>query len=475
MIKVVNETNIDKGIILKHSNNVFVEALAFYRDNEQRRNVCIDVCGVDGQQMYSLVYEKNQVSELDYVGDFWEYDKNDINLDLELVLRGEVFIFFELEEYTFVSAQIIQERFPDKYIFFLDKRASMFFRETEHFIIIDSLSTFFQDYRDFLSKVIFLIDSKKEFIPNYVRCIVKRYHSLEFFNGMFWRCDITSYGEENPEICFYLINNTIDSAGMADLIKFTLYRVMMARFKGLEPIIDLSVEGDDNQFNGGDGRNAWEMFFEQISDYTVDDVYRSKNVIKSVDQLDFFNPYVYEYANLADEKMMLAKYLKFNSKTKEYIEKIYQEKMPINGSVLGVIGRGTDYRCEKARWVPSPANPTHLVHEVELMLKRKNYEYVFLATEDAQVYKVFQESSFINKIICVEQERIFYGEENKSMFLSEIYKQKNYDGYKFNLRYLAILYILSQCDSLISGCYCGAVRISEALNGGRYDEVIILK
>lgn len=475
MIRIMKDSFRDGEYILKHSINVFKEALEYYKNNLTQLNKYINVEDADGKYMYSLCYETNQVNPLDYVSDFWNYDKNDENIDLELIQRGEVFIFLNFEEYTYVEAQVIQERYPEKYIFFTDKLALLFFQQTDHLVIIDGFSAFFHDYRNYLSKVIFIIDSKKEYLPNYVRCIVKRYRSLEFMSGIFWKCDVHSYGNLNSDKMFYLINNPLNSAGMADLIKFTLYRVMMADFKGLIPVIDLSVKGDENQFNGGDGRNAWTMFFEQVSPYSLEEVYKSKHVIKSVDQLDFFNPYIQEFAYLANEKVMLKKYFKYNSITKDYVEKKYNDLIPANSFVLGVIGRGTDYRSSKARWIAEPPDSMKLVKRVEDYVKNTLVDYIFLATEDAQIYNCFMDSSMKNKILCVDQERIHYSEEEKGLFLSEIYKREKIDGYTFNLKYLSILNILSKCDSLICGCYCGAARIAEALNNGMYIDFILVE
>lgn len=478
MIRIIRDSFRSGGVerpFMVHSQNVFLEALAFYRNHLSQLDQKIDVRDADGAYKYSLHYERNQVNSLDYVSDFWNYDKNDKNIDLELIERGEVFIFLSFEEYTYVSAQIIRERYPKKYIFFVDKLAALFFEQTQHMVIIDCLNDFFHTYRHFLSKVIFIIDSKKEYLPNHVRCIVKRYRSLEFMSGIFWKCEQHSYGEMNPDKTFYLINNPLDTAGMADLIKFTLYRVMMADFKGLIPVIDLSVRDDGNQFNGGDGRNAWTMFFEQVSSYSLEEVYKSKHVVRSTDQLDFFNPYIQEFAYLANEKVMLQKYLTYNPVTKDYIESVYHDLIPEDCIVLGVIGRGTDFRSDKARWVPNPPDPMKLLKSVEDFIKHASVDYIFLATEDARVYDCFMESALKNKIICVEQERITYSEEDKKLFLSEIYKREKIDGYLFNLKYLSVLEILSRCDYLISGCYCGAHRIAEALNNGRYREVILVE
>ena len=72
---------------------------------------------------------------------------------------------------------------------------------------------------------------------------------------MYWLTDEMNFGDKNPEKTFFLIKSPLTVMGLSDLIRWTLYRVKVAedhRRGKIIPIVDMSVEGDNNQFNGGE-------------------------------------------------------------------------------------------------------------------------------------------------------------------------------------------------------------------------------
>lgn len=460
---------------LTHGKDVFDEARKIFYNNENVREDMIAVQGENREILYYLKYDHNQVDPLIYVDPYWDYNIYDENIDFELLDRGQVFIFLELEEYTYQIARIIQMHYLDKEIFFTDKKASLFFCESERLHIVSSINEIYNCHRDCISKTMMTIDSKKEFLHNEMRFIIKRYRSLSVMTSLFWKCNRMSFGNENPDKTFFLIKNTLDVGGMADLIKFTLYRVAMAKEKGLIPVIDLSVKGDNNQYNNGDGTNAWTMFFEQITDIPLEEVYRSKNVVISRDKMDIFNPYILEQHYFMDLQQACKKYLKFNEKVTSYISKMYYEKIPNNKKkILGVIGRGTDYHSNRAMWICEPLETDAFLEEVAKAFEEWNCEYIFLATEDENVFKAFMGSNLRDKIISVDQERIDYNDAKyKNLWLAEIKVRDKTGGYIDNLRYLGILWILSKCSSLISSVSCGSSKLAIAFNIEKYDNVKI--
>lgn len=461
---------------LVHGADVFEQArdLFFAHDNKYS---CIPVTNAEGALEYILCNEPNQVDVQNYVSDFAHYNIEDSRIDYELLNRGDVFIIPQLEEYTYQIARIIEKKFPEKWVFFLDQNVEFFFDGTSNVRKITSINEFYFKYKHLLNKSIFTINSGKDFTHNTMRFIAKTYSSLEVMTSLFWSCDVTSFGEKNPDKTFYLIKNPLLNGGIADLIKFTLFRVEMVMHKPEKyiPVIDLSLKEECNQFTRGNGDNTWTYFFEQICDVPLSEVYESKNVIISKDELELFNPYVQEYAYFMDWKTMFGDYLRFNDTTREYVEKSYVETIPKGcGKCLGVIGRGTDYRSSKGRWVPNPLEPEALLGEVINHFKEWQYDYIFLATEDEEVFRLFMDSELKERILYVDQERVDYSNpENKDLFLSEIKERDNVDGYEDGLRYLGILYILSKCDSLISSATCGASNIVQGLKQGEFEHVLI--
>ena len=469
----------DKPVLsctLRHNENIFDQARELFYSFPENVYSCIPVIDASGAFIYYLSNELNQVSEQDYVSNFEQYDIKDPHIDYELVSRGDVFLFSKFEEYSYQIARIILDKFPDKYVFFLDPTADMFFTDSPHLHILNSIHDFYLQYKNLLHKSIFLVHSEKNFSHDYTRFVTKTYSSLEIMTSLFWACDIVSYGEKNPEKTFYLIKNPLENGGLADLIKFTLFRIAMISQKPRHfiPVIDLSLK-DDNQFNRGNGDNAWTYFFDQLTDIPLEEVYQSKNVIISNNQLELFNPYVQEQAYFIKWTDMFQRYLKINDTTQKYIEEMYTSIIPNkNERIMGVIGRGTDYNCSRGRWVTTPMEPNSFLNQVIQLFSAWECSAIFLATEDAEMFKVFMESPLKDQIIYVDQERVDYSDpRNKDLFLAEIKKRNHTDGYMDNLRYFGILYILSKCTSLISTCHCGACNTAFALNGGKYEHVHI--
>lgn len=480
-VQILDEESEHKEIAwertLVHSGQVFDEARMIFFEHIHLRNDLIPVVDRQGKIFYFLFWEANQVDSLCYVKDFWNYDITNALIDYELLDRGEVYLFFMLEEYTFQIANIIQKKYPSKHIFFMDVNARLFFEETSYLHIISSLADLYNNYKEYISKTILTIDSKKEFLHNNMRFIIKRYRSLSVMTSLFWRCDVISYGPKNPDKTFYVIKDSLGCSGLGDMLKRALTKVAMIHEKpgNVIPVIDFSVKGDLNQFTEGNGENAWTLYFKQICDVPLEEVYESKNVIiSSHEGWDWFNPYLYEKQCFMDWKHMFQKYLRIKDEVREYIEELFDKTIQNKDmKILGVVGRGTDC-CSTRGGMPEPLETSLFLEEVKKAMKRWNCASIFLATEDQKVYETFMDSDLHNKIQVVDQYRIDYSKkENNNLLLSEIKIREHKNGYWDSLNYLGILYILSKCDSLISTCSCGAVNCAMALKGDRYCHIKI--
>ena len=88
----------------------------------------------------------------------------------------------------------------------------------------------------------------------------------------------------------------------------------------------------------------------------------------------------------------------------------------------------------------------------------KNFDYVYLATEDKAVLELFLGSELKDRLLYVSQDRIDYNkEENKNLLLLEIFGRERSDPYTRTLDYIAVLEGLVRCDALLANVTCGAV------------------
>ena len=470
--------------------DLFERARDLFHEQEGLRCQAIRVVSAEGEELpFCVTYMRNLTDKLPpqtmeklrlYCSDFWEYELTNRFIDFTLLNRAQVYIFDVLEEYTYLIAKMIRRYFPDRYIFFKDPRAAMFFEKSDLFNIITGDAQFFNRYHYLISKSIMQVTTRPHTLTNYdqLQFLEKRYTSLELMTSLFWSTEFKSYGDKNPDKIFVLIKSPVSQEGLADVTRFPLYRAEIASRLGSNviPVIDLSVPGDNNQFNHGDGTNIWTMFYKQITTVPLEEVYQSKNVIQLQDQIVAVNPYVEEMILFADYAYLFRKWLRFSDTSKEFLDRQFDETIPDkNARILGVIGRGTDYRHSTVKnFLNQPATPDALLEHVRNRFKEGGFDYIFLATEDEAVYRTFMESDIASKVLSVDQPRIDYNPDENNGLLIDIYQKEERDGYKDNLRYLGIINILSKCTSLIASTDCGAYFIATGLNDHKYEFVELL-
>ena len=117
-----------------------------------------------------------------------------------------------------------------------------------------------------------------------------------------------------------------------------------------------------------------------------------------------------------------------------------------------------------------PAGPEELVEKVQRLVKEQGYDHVFLATEDAVVFRTFSESELSPILLSVDQDRVEY-DEKEDKLLVELYEDRKDKGYQDTLLYISIIYILSKCTSMVASTDCGAYLLAMGLNGHKYEYV----
>ncbi len=167
----------------------------------------------------------------------------------------------------------------------------------------------------------------------------------------------------------------------------------------------------------------------------------------------------------------------FEAKVSEYINKQYE--LYLKGKenrTIGVICRGTDYLTLKPYMHPRQPKAEDLYDRIDILLNENKYKYIYLVTEDNDIYEKFKER-YKEKIISIPQNRISLKEKK---FLFDVIKENNLDTYSRNLDYLTAIVLLSKCKALVGGRSSGTVAamvLSEGFsdvylwNQGRYGDV----
>ena len=203
------------------------------------------VTDAGGTPLYCMGWSKNNPVKLDKndsliqmpLSNYWEYSGEDEGIDYSYVDRYQLIIYENLEEYSYHTARMVLRHNPEMKIAFTDPNAALFFAgNVASFLIMTSLYW------------------------------IKR----EFY-----------YGPENPDKTFYLIKQPVKENGLTALIANVIGVKQMIRHIRPEfiPVVDLGIARDPNQFAGTTGEDVWEMFFDQLSPYSLEDVCNSQHVI----------------------------------------------------------------------------------------------------------------------------------------------------------------------------------------------------
>lgn len=477
-------TNIKKR--MPHGDDVFLRARDFYHEHEDMRGEAIVVTDALGTPWYALRFVENKLDHRGtkmllptYVNPYWDYAQDAERMDYSYLESHDLFVFERIEEYSCFMARLIARRYPTKAVCFMDERARWFLPDPQ---IVSGLDEALGLHPDIDPSRALLLESHMSIGP--------MLHggpnslSLALMASVFWASDATSFGPQNPNTYFYLIKPEVGESGLAKLIAFTVgfYDVALRKATDIGadivPIVDTGIPGDKNQFNGGDGRDVWTMFFEPLGTHPLEEVYDSQHVIVSQEGNVTVNPYLLALKRNPNVSELIGRYVRLNKSCEDRCIEIRKQVLGLNpGRVLGVVGRGTDFNNPTiVRFRQRPLTPSELVDKVERAVHEHGFDHVFLATEDARVFDAFMASEVRDKVLFVPQPRYdLSSPKDRGKLLVDVYQEQERlegrDGYAETLRYLSILYILSTCDALIGSTECGATIFAEGYKQGAYEFV----
>ena len=142
---------------------------------------------------------------------------------------------------------------------------------------------------------------------------------------------------------------------------------------------------------------------------------------------------------------MIKKYIRYNSKTREYLENGYEDLIG-DKKALAVHFRGTDYRRQYNNH-PTFVSLEQEIAKVKELLENKNYEVIFLATDEQEAVNEFRQA-FGDKVKCFEDTwRAAGGDESVAYSHAEREQHK----YRLGLEVLRDQYMLTRCRGLVCG------------------------
>lgn len=262
-----------------------------------------------------------------------------------------------------------------------------------------------------------------------------------------------------------------------------LYRLRFAELINAVPRVRWG-EGVPYYDHGMDNvtKNAFEYYFEPISDAAKYSLKSFKNLISSrAKHISIFQNMASKSYKIDDENLRLLssaykKYIHLNDDTQKFIDRGISKTLGVcrqsNPSVkiLGAHLRGTDFN-KRLKNHPNVVLPEEYLAKVGKIFKDGKYDKVFIATEDSSIIDIFV-SKLGDRALYYKD--VFRTSGNESPHTTPNNRELN--NYKLGLEVLRDVYTLANCDGFISGLshVSFAVKYINIAIGRKFDTVSMI-
>lgn len=276
-----------------------------------------------------------------------------------------------------------------------------------------------------------------------------------------------SFGELNKDKIFYVIRTDgTQHWGVFTTYLFVLSNVKYAVEHGWIPVVDYKNYYLINlQMGEQRGKeNAWNYYFEDlVPGYSVEEVYKSKNVIlgplrgqpygsvswHGVAAEDLYNPEYDIYFRLA------AKYLRVSSSILEETELLYRELFPKDERVLAVGIRAEAYWGSVTgheAWNNHPKGipVEQCIEGIKKCMDKYDYNFFYLSCEDGYYVSTIKKE-FGDKCLYIDRSRGNWFDENGNP--NELDTAVSYANQRKNIEYvkdyLKEILLLTKCPGIL--------------------------
>ena len=279
-------------------------------------------------------------------------------------------------------------------------------------------------------------------------------------------------GNEYSDRIFYIIGVDCGNRGIMQIMLHVLYHIIYAENNNYTPIVDM--KNFQSQYSDGN-INAWECFFRQPTQYSLDTIKKAKNIIYSQNNP---NPPLegYEYFDLLNKektryyRILFQKKIIYNYNMRKYIKNQYDSIIGDKKNILGVLCRGTDFVCKRPPLHPVQPSVKEVLEKAYGVMETNNCSYLFLATEDSDILEAFR-NKFGNKLLSIEQKRYSSNDVAELNSISQLESNNISDKIKIAMDYISALNILATCKYFIGGIAGGTQGVYLMSNGFEYDHL----
>lgn len=288
------------------------------------------------------------------------------------------------------------------------------------------------------------------------------------------------FGLANKDKTIYFICENNGTLGFFAIYRYWLEYLYFADICGYYPVIsggNKFAYKEEERVLGK--KNPYEYYFYQPAGIELKQVKSSYHVIYShtlhriIVELVYTGKYSNYFSNSNYMRVMggiVKKYIKFNDTTWQFIMNGLDKLDFKNKKIIGVHVRGTDFRSNYNNH-PVYVTAEDCFSEIEKMLEEKNYDKIFVATDDKRILKQFL-TRYGNRV-CFYTD-VVRNNRNKSV----IFEEKNTRNYKYRLGLEVIrdMYTLAKCDALVAGISQVAIcaQINKLAMEETYEDITII-
>jgi len=267
-----------------------------------------------------------------------------------------------------------------------------------------------------------------------------------------------SFGYLNPATNFFVIRRRPPGWGFFANYFYVLKGIMHAEQNDLVPVVDMENYwiGELSSLKKINGtHNAWCYFFNQTSEFTLSEVYKSKNVIISdgfeiLEKNHWVNDKNFSFISQPDKLLILSKiideYIAFNEPTRENIESVKKKIQWDPENTFGLFIRGTNYFKTQQHLTSEVSD---FIINCKQILNDNSLKKIYISTEDFLLYKKLAENFSDYEVISSIRHDL-----NKSTNDWVKDQKLTFDGgivmgYEKTLRYLIEACLMGECSSFI--------------------------
>lgn len=291
--------------------------------------------------------------------------------------------------------------------------------------------------------------------------VLDGYHNPDFL-------ELHHLGEEYKGCTIYSVQETGNGIGFFAEFGMTLIKLYFADERGFIPHVYWGKQYVYYEPDGIKGeKNAFLHYFKPVSgiastEHAAHVVYQAAWHCEQVKAL--YSAVSYDVSQEYIDAMadMLKKYIRYNDETKKYLEDAYSSLLG-DRKTLAVHYRGTDFNKGYNNH-PVPVQIEQEIGKVRELLKDRDYEQIFLATDENAVVERFRRE--FGGAVKVYEDTYRDDGSGESVAFSKSDRPNHH--YRLGLEVLRDQYTLTRCEGIVCG-YSNITFIARVMRRAWYD------